>query len=460
MLVIVTGVALGLLWLRAPSVGSAALAANARGVAHLELFKDGGGYPLAVLDFEEAVRLAPDWLPARINLGIALMNNDPDNLDPAVEVFHEVLRRDPKNLHALYCLGIINMHRNNVAEAYEYLTLSDGSIRTTPIPGIIVAGRTLTAIPRPHQAMLRGGVALDPYLNAARYALAQHPHDRDPKRSQKLLDELKAFREASWYTEVGLKYTEMGKYADAISQGPPSAELRPTPAVRERQGVRGVACGGCRWATTADLGAGDAGKIRKSARNRFGATMILLDYDHDGRPDVFLAGAVIENGRLRDLLLHNEGELRFRDVTAAAGLATREGTLGCSAADFDNDGRTDLVVTGLNGVHLFRNSDGKQFEDVTQKAGLTEANGVCLGTAWFDLDQDADLDLVVCRYAPTAADALTATPAGELLVFLNAGERYPCRPADHRLADCRISEGRRRGSVQGEGPGHGRHNGR
>src|SRR5262249_34226510 len=114
----------------------AAMAANNRGVGHMEQFQ----YDDAVTDFEEAVRLAPDWLPAQINLGIALLNAGgkrdakkkfdlprPDNsplsdpaLDRAVAIFQDVLSHDPDNLHAHYCIGVIEQHRNKLAEAYPH----------------------------------------------------------------------------------------------------------------------------------------------------------------------------------------------------------------------------------------------------------------------------------------------------------------------------------------------------
>src|SRR5690606_16293799 len=121
-------------------------------------------------------------------------------------------------------------------------------------------------------------------------------------------------------------------------------------------------------------------------RRRFGGTVAVLDFDADGRMDLFLAGAVREKGAVRDLLLHNTPE-GLIDVTAAAGLAGPHVTLGCAAADYDNDHRTDLLLTGAAGVRLFRNRGAGRFEDVTRAAGLDALTGPHLGAAWVDLDQ-------------------------------------------------------------------------
>src|SRR5439155_10620759 len=107
-------------------------------------------------------------------------------------------------------------------------------------------------------------------------------------------------------------------------------------------------------------------------------------------------------------------------------------SFGCSVADFDNDGRPDLLLTGPAGLRLLRNVDGKRFEDKTAEAGFDKVTGVCLGSGWVDLDQDGDLDLLVARYASSPETALARLKGegngGELLVFLNVGEALPQRP--------------------------------
>src|ERR1700736_6615046 len=98
----------------------AVLHANNRGVGSMEQFD----YDRAVHAFEEAGRLAPDWLPARINLGIALLNrrkeveeqgrSTPVDLPRAIALFEDVLRTDPNNPYAHYCLGIILQYQGKI----------------------------------------------------------------------------------------------------------------------------------------------------------------------------------------------------------------------------------------------------------------------------------------------------------------------------------------------------------
>ena len=71
--------------------------------------------------------------------------------------------------------------------------------------------------------------------------------------------------------------------------------------------------------------------------------------------------------------------------------------LGVAAADYDNDGFTDLYVTVLDGDRLFRNRGDGTFEDVTRAARIDNAR---FGTsaAWLDFDLDGHLDLYVANY--------------------------------------------------------------
>lgn len=142
-------------------------------------------------------------------------------------------------------------------------------------------------------------------------------------------------------------------------------------------------------------------------------TPIWLDYNNDGRLDLFLA-----NGRrtvggqevyYQDKLWRNEGDGSFTDVTSASGIAASEPApyddcWGASACDYNNDGRTDIFVSTyrLAADKLYRNNGDGTFTDVGAATGVrgvpTQAPqyfGHGMGSDWGDFDNDGLTDLAV-----------------------------------------------------------------
>ena len=129
----------------------------------------------------------------------------------------------------------------------------------------------------------------------------------------------------------------------------------------------------------------------------------VFDYDNDGRPDIFFVNGAPQPGLEKtgpewwNRLYRNLGNWKFEDVTEKAGLQGRGYGMGAAAADFDNDGFPDLLVTAVGRVTLYRNRGDGTFTDVTAKAGL-KANGWPVSAGWFDYDNDGDLDLFIVNY--------------------------------------------------------------
>ena len=129
----------------------------------------------------------------------------------------------------------------------------------------------------------------------------------------------------------------------------------------------------------------------------------LFDCDDDGRLDVVLVnGSTVERyqagGDPLVTLYHQEADGTFKDITKEAGLTRRGWGMGVAVADYDNDGKLDLFVTGFGGSALYHGLGNCKFEDVTEKAGVG-GSGFMTGAAWGDYDRDGFVDLFVSRYS-------------------------------------------------------------
>ncbi|HEY5080204.1 MAG TPA: CRTAC1 family protein, partial [Opitutaceae bacterium] len=136
----------------------------------------------------------------------------------------------------------------------------------------------------------------------------------------------------------------------------------------------------------------------------------FLDYDGDGRPDLFFVGGTAwpwnppKPGAPTCALYHNLGNGRFADVTRESGLDSGPLGMGVAVGDYDGDGHPDVFVTGIGGNRLFHNLGNGTFADVTDAAGVRGDDHVwSTGAVWIDLFGSGRLDLVVCNYARWAA---------------------------------------------------------
>jgi hypothetical protein len=129
----------------------------------------------------------------------------------------------------------------------------------------------------------------------------------------------------------------------------------------------------------------------------------IFDYDNDGLPDIFIVNATTLDGtegqQPTNHLYRNLGNLRFRDVTAEAGVTRSGWGEGVCVGDYDNDGLRDLFVTYYGHSVLYHNEGHGRFRDVTAEAGLLSSETRWdTGCSFFDYDLDGKLDLVITGY--------------------------------------------------------------
>ncbi|HXH28151.1 MAG TPA: CRTAC1 family protein, partial [Candidatus Polarisedimenticolia bacterium] len=132
-----------------------------------------------------------------------------------------------------------------------------------------------------------------------------------------------------------------------------------------------------------------------------GLGLVWGDYDGDGDEDLYVA-----NDDTPNFLYRNNGDGTFTEVGDLAGVSLSEdgvpqAGMGTDMADYDGDGRLDIIVTNLaeETNELYHNDGGGVFSDRTFMSGLGGASLLTLGfgTFFFDPDQNGDLDLFVAN---------------------------------------------------------------
>ncbi len=135
-----------------------------------------------------------------------------------------------------------------------------------------------------------------------------------------------------------------------------------------------------------------------------GSGVALLDYDNDGWLDIYLLNGSTfpalkgKEAPPRAMLLHNNHDGTFTDVTEKAGVANERWGFGVAVGDYDNDGWPDIYVSNFGKNRLYHNNHDGTFTDVAEKAGVT-LGGWSTGATWGDYDHDGFLDLFVPGYA-------------------------------------------------------------
>lgn len=162
-----------------------------------------------------------------------------------------------------------------------------------------------------------------------------------------------------------------------------------------------------------------------------GGGVALFDYDADGDLDLFATGGGefgpgdTIHGRSPGLF-RNDGCWRFTDVTDDAGVAAAPYySHGVAAADYDNDGFPDLLVTGYGGLLLWHNNGDGTFSESAAAAGLTD-DLWSTSAAWGDFNNDGRLDLYVCHYADWSLENNPECPG------IRPGTRDLCPPRTFR----------------------------
>jgi Tfp pilus assembly protein PilF len=363
-----------------------ALRFNTLGVAYMNQQK----FADAQKNFQQALAADPRFAVARLNLGVALLSQQ--KLEAARAALEEAARQLPQDPYAWYNLGLVYKDSSETEKgiaAFQHVT------EITPeADGFYFVGYLQSQVQRYDDAIaaFQKALAAYPFHASAEFGLARaYQRKGDAGAAREHLARFQKITTEHLGTPFGAGYGDQGRYSLAELARSPAASAPPAIKVTFKEQPLGAAAA---TGSTALPGASTGA--------------CFIDYDGDGKPDLFLVSAT-SDGASR--LLHNLGGGRFADVTQAVGLALNGSGLGCAAGDFDNDGHTDLAVCLSDGVHLLRNNTGDKgdgkFADVTQVVGIHREKG-CVGVTFVDYDHDGDLDLYVTNL-PTAGASRETT---------------------------------------------------
>ncbi len=154
-----------------------------------------------------------------------------------------------------------------------------------------------------------------------------------------------------------------------------------------------------------------------------------IDFDRDGRWDLFLPGGGQLTSERKPIMVAN-GLFRQTTQQGFAPAAEQAGveagvcySFGVAVGDYDADGFPDLFITGYGGQQLLRNLGDGTFEDATALSGFSH-RGWSSSAAWFDAENDGDLDLYIAHYG-------IWSPETDKRCSNGSGELDRCAPADY-----------------------------
>jgi len=346
---------------------------NNLGVAYMnqQLFEKG------LKEFQQAAEADPKLVIARLNVGVAYLNLQ--KVEEAKAALEDALKQDPKNPNAWYNLGMLAKNTGDAQaaiDAFKRVVDIDANDADTWYflgSAYVQAKQFPEAIDAFERAL-----KLNPHHASAEFGLSRaYQQSGDVDHAREHLKKFQYITQNKIAAPMSLAYGEQGQYSRAVESA--SAVLKAPAQIN----VRFVDV-----TKEAGIGTKPAPVNNPDEGEGPGAGACFLDYDGDGRPDLFLADDGPQGGLV---LYHSLGNGKFEDVTKQAGLDSSIHARGCTAGDYDNDGFTDLAVSRDEGMLLLHNEKNGTFKDVAATAGI-KAVGI-ESLTFIDYDHDGDLDL-------------------------------------------------------------------
>jgi Tfp pilus assembly protein PilF len=347
-----------------------------------------------------------------LNMGIAFVNLQ--RYDDARRVLSKSAERDPSEPYAWFNLGLMDKAEGKpedaIADFQRAAAIDPEDADTQYFLGLLYsqAQQYDKAIP-----CFQNALRLNSFHLSAMFGLAQaEQRSGDKGAARDYLEKFQHMSAAKLGTPISFVYGEQGKYSLAQSMIPAPEAVPPAipvhfvdvtslsglphePSAAAHPRARPVRSQPSAAKKNAPAQTSSEAAAPASLADFLGSGACVIDYDGDGKPDIFLVNA---DGHGESALYRNLGGGKFLNVTKSAHLEFHGQGTGCAVGDFDNDGHPDLAVSSNGRVALFHNEGHGTFTDVTDAAGI-HTTGLSLGLTFIDFDHDGDLDLYVTRFA-------------------------------------------------------------
>jgi len=448
----------------APAKYTSAIRANNIGMALMDEQQFGE----ALGRFQTACVMDLDSDAGCLNMGIALLNMK--QYDDARKILEKSAERDPQNPRAWFNLALLERAASQLDDVpsdavQPGATQPKSAAPDAATPDAAMSDFQKVAAIDPNDADTQYWIGLlhlekkryGPAIAAFEQALELNPFhasaefslERALRESGDVDDAIDHLNRYQHITEqnlgrpIGTAYGAQGKYsrAEELTAGAqpaqPSSSVAPVhfvnvtslsglPAQFTSSGTQNRIAKAAKAIPAADsAGALSAASPTVQSLGSFlGSGACIIDYDGDGKPDIFLVNG---DGKGDAALFRNLGGGKFINVTKEVKLEFHGDGTSCAVGDYDNDGHPDLAVGSAAGLTLFHNEAGKSFKDVTEAAGV-HTGGLVLGITFIDYDRDGDLDLYVTRFNdsplenPVQPFSFTAGDAPGNILWRNKGD--------------------------------------
>jgi tetratricopeptide (TPR) repeat protein len=348
-------------------------------------------------NFQDAAALDPNLRVARLNQGIALLNLA--RIDAAREVLEAAAKNDPKDVRVWYALGMLEKNSSDTQAAVDafrrVIELDDSDPDSRYFLGTVYS--QLKQFPQAIDAF-EHALKLNPLHASAQFGLARaYQQSGDSVHAREHMVRFQYITQNKLGSAMSLAYGEQGKYS--LAEESPAAAVKAPPQIS----VTFVDVTRAAGLAFVEYVNGVPTSIREYG-DEPAPGACFLDYDNDGKIDIFFPG---NGGQVGMTLYHNIGNGKFEDVTEKAGIDSSIRGIGCTTGDYDNDGYADIAVTTTKDrVILLHNEKNGTFKDVTESAGMVQnVENIlqvpgAIGVSFVDYDHDGDLDLYVTKAVP------------------------------------------------------------